>query len=435
MNDRTPPQDVDAERAVIGSILLSSSALDDCAEILNPGDFYRPAHEAIFRAALAVQGRQEPVDSITVGDELERTGDLTRTGDRIYLAECVNGVPTSANAAHYAEIVVEKAKRRLIDAAARRIVAAVESGTATADSILEQAEDEIGQISATRQRVQVKPLSSTLTQTLTALEGGMPAFTATPWPDLDYHIHGWRPGALHVIGARPGGGKSLMGLQAAIGMARTGKAVTYAVMEMDTDELNIRLLAQSTNVGMDSLSKRQLSAMEWEKIRAKAPNLAALPLYVDDMPRQTVAHIRAHARHVARRADLGMIVVDYVQQVTTPDHMLNRPRHEQVAHTSSALKALAREMKVPVLAMAQVNRAGADRMDKAPQMNDLRESGAIEADADVIALLHRQYDDSPEVQCYVRKARQGRLGDFTLAWFGMFARIESHANPYGKRTA
>lgn len=435
MNDHVPPQDLDAERAVIGSVLLSASALDDCAEIINPGDFYRPAHEAIFRAALAVQAKQEPVDAITVGDELERAGDLVRAGDRLYLARCVDAVPTAANATHYAEIVVEKAKRRLIDAAARRIVAAVQSGTGDADEILEQAEEEIGRISAARQRVQVKPLSTTLDQTLAALDSGLPAFTSTPWPDLDWHIHGWRPGALHVIGARPGGGKSLMGLQAAIGMAKTGKAVTYAVMEMDTDELNIRLLAQSTSVGMDSLSKRTLSAMEWDKIRAKAPSLAALPLYVDDMPRQTMAHVRAHARHVARRADLGMIVVDYIQQVTTPEHLQARPRHEQVAHTTSALKALAREMNVPVLAMAQVNRGGADRLDKAPQMSDLRESGSIEADADVVALLHRQYDDSPEVQCYVRKARQGRLGDFKLAWFGMFARLESHSDPYGRQSA
>lgn len=432
MSDYLPPQDLDAERAVVGSILLSANALDECAELINPGDFYMPAHEQIFRAALAVQSRQEPVDALTVGDELEKAGSRV---ERHYLRECVETVPTASNVAYYAELVVEKAKRRLIDAAARRIMAAVQAGTADADSILEQAEDEIGRISASRQRVQVKPLSMTLEHTLNELNSGLPAFASTPWADLDYHIHGWRPGALHVVAARPGGGKSLMGLQAAVGMAKSGKAVTYAVMEMDTDELNVRLLAQSTNVGMDNLSKRTLSAMEWEKIRQRVPTLSALPLYVDDMPRQTVAHIRAHARHVARRADLGMIVVDYIQQVATPDHLLGRPRHEQVAHTTSALKALAREMHVPVVAMAQVNRAGSDRLDKAPQMSDLRESGSIEADADVIAMLHRQHDDSPEVECYVRKARQGRLGNFKLAWFGMFARLESHADPYGRQSA
>ena len=433
MSDNLPPQDIPAEQAVIGSLLLSTDALDEAAEIVNPGDFYRPVHEHIFRAALAVQARQEPVDVLTVADELTRAGhDKVGT---VYLHECVQATPTAANAAHYAGIVVEKAKRRLIEAAARRILQAAADGTGDADALLEQAEEEIGRISAARQRVNVKALSDTLPHTIGGLESGLPVFTATPWPDLDWHIHGWRPGALHVIGARPGGGKSLMGLQAALGMAKTGKAVTYAVMEMDTDELNIRLLAQSTNVGMDSLSKRTLSSMEWGKIRAKAPELASLPLYVDDGPRQTMAHIRAHARHVARRADLGMIVVDYIQQVTTPDHLQTRPRHEQVAHTTSALKALAREMNVPVLAMAQVNRGNADRLDKAPQMSDLRESGSIEADADVVVLLQRQHDDDPEVDCYIRKARQGRLGNFKLAWFGMFARIDSHIDPYGKRTA
>lgn len=438
MNDHLPPQDLDAERAVIGSILMSATALDDCAEIINPGDFYRPAHEAIFRAALAVQAKQEPADAIMVGDELERSGDLARVGGRAYLNDCINSTAIHTNAAHYAEIVVERAKRRLIDTAARRILAAVESGTSDADAILERAEEEIGHISAARQRVTVKHLSQTLEQTVASLESGAPAFTPTPWADLDDFIHGWRPGALHVVAARPGGGKSLMGLQAAVGMAQSGKAVTYAVMEMDTDELNIRLLAQSTRVGMDSLSKRSLSAMEWRKIRERVPHLSALPLFVDDMPRQTVAHVRAHARHVARRADLGMIVVDYIQQISPPDHLLNRPRHEQIAHTTAALKALAREMNVPVVAMAQVNRAGADRLDKAPQMHDLRESGSIEADADVIAMLHRQHDDDPEVECYIRKARQGRLGHFKLAWFGLFARLDSHAEPYGntnERTA
>lgn len=438
MNDHLPPQDLDAEQAVIGSILMSATALDDCAEVLNPGDFYRPAHEAILRAAIAVQAKQEPADAITVGNELERTGDLARVGGRAYLNECIGSIAVYTNATHYAEIVVEKAKRRLIDAAARRILSEVESGTSDADAILERAEEEIGHISAARQRVTVKPLSTTLEQTVAALESGMPNFTPTPWGDLDDFIHGWRPGALHVVAARPGGGKSLMGLQAAVGMAQTGKAVTYAVMEMDTDELNIRLLAQSTKVGMDSLSKRRLSSMEWSKIRDKVPHLAAMPLFVDDMPRQTVAHVRAHARHVARRSDLGMIVVDYIQQIQPADHLLNRPRHEQIAHTTSALKALAREMNVPVVAMAQVNRGSAERLDKAPQMHDLRESGSIEADADVIAMLHRQHDDDPEVECYIRKARQGRLGHFKLAWFGMFARLDSHADPYGntnERTA
>lgn len=436
MSDHTPPQDIPAERAVIGSVLMSSAALDDVAEIINPGDFYQPRHEAIFRAALAVQAkRQEGVDTLTVNAELARTGDADRCGGLAYLNECVDAIPgTAASAVHHAEIVVEQAKRRLIDAAARRIMAAVQSGTSDADAILAEAEEEIGNISATRNRIRVRPLSETLDHTLTILDEP-PVFTPTAWPDLNEHIYGWRPGALHIIGARPGGGKSMMGLQSAIGMAKTGKAVTYAVMEMDTDELNIRLLAQSATIGMDSLAKRRLTAHEWERISARVPELSGLPLYVDDTPRQTMAHVRAHARHVARRADLGMIVVDYVQQVVVPDHLQGRPRHEQIAHTSALLKALAREMNVPVLAMAQVRRPGEGHTDKPPTMSDLRESGSIEADADDVILLHRPHSDDPEVGCYVRKARVGRDGDFKLVWEGHFARMRSHANPYGSRTA
>lgn len=432
--DYLPPQDTDAEQAIIGSILLSATALDDVAEIINPGDFYQPKHEAIFRAALAVQARREAVDALTVGSELERTGDSKRIGGSEYLFQCVTGVPVAANAGHYAEIVVEKAKRRLIETAARRIMAAVQEGAADADAILARAEEEIGNISATRNRIRVRPLSETLEQTLELLDSGQEPFTPTPWVDLNEHIYGWRPGAVHIIGARPGGGKSMMGLQTAIGMARTGKAVTYAVMEMDTNELNVRLLAQSTNVGMDSLAKRRLTEMEWQNISAKVPELSGLPLYVDDTPRQTMAHIRAHARHVARRADLGMIVVDYAQQVEVPDHLSGRPRHEQVAHTTTMLKALAREMHVPVVAMAQVRRSS-DGSDRAPQMSDLREAGSLENDADDVMLLHRPNSDDPEVHCYVRKARSGRLGDFKLVWEGHFARMRSHNDPYGRQHA
>lgn len=433
MNDHTPPQDIPAERAVIGSILMSATALDDVAEIINPGDFYQPRHEAIFRAALAVQARrQDAPDAIGVNAELVRTGDAERCGGLHYLNECISSNPTHANAAYHAEIIVEQAKKRLIDAAARRIMAAVQAGTSDADAILAQAEEEIGNISAARNRVRLKPLSETLEHTLTLLDSGDPTFTPTPWPDLDEHIYGWRPGALHIVGARPGGGKSMMGLQSAISMARTGKAVTYAVMEMDTDELNTRLLAQAATIGMDSLAKRRLSAREWDKISAQVPELSGLPLYVDDTPRQTMAHIRAHARHVARRADLGMIVVDYVQQVVVPEHLQTRPRHEQIAHTSAMLKALSREMGVPVLAMAQVRRASEGHGEKPPQMSDLRESGSIEADADDVILLHRPHDDDPEVGCYVRKARSGRLGDFKLVWEGHFARMRSHVDPYGR---
>lgn len=427
-----PPQDIDAERAAIGSILIDSEALDDVAEIINPGDFYQPKHEAVFRAALAVQGRRDAVDALTVGAELERTGDSSRVGGTAYLFECIDQVPVAANGAHYAEIVVEKAKRRLIDTAARRIMAAVQEGAADADDILARAEEEIGNISATRNRVQVRPLSETLERTLEMLEAGEEAFVPTPWVDLNDHIYGWRPGAVHIVGARPGGGKSLMGLQTAIGMARTGKAVTYAVMEMDTNELNVRLLAQTANVGMDSLAKRRLTDMEWQNISARVPELSGLPLYVDDTPRQTMAHIRAHARHVARRTDLGMVVVDYIQQVVTPDHLAGRPRHEQVAHTTSLIKALARELHVPVVAMAQVRRAPAGT-DRPPTMDDLRESGSIEADADDVMLLHRPDPADHEVSCYVRKARSGRLGDFKLVWEGHFARMRSHADPYGRQ--
>lgn len=430
-----PPQDIEAEAAVLGSMMLSPTALDDCQDVLAPGDFYRPAHEAICMAIYALAAKREPVDAVTVSDELQRQGNLTRVGGPAYLHQLVNSVPNAASATFYAGIVVDKAtRRRLVEAATRVLQMAQAEGTDT-DSVVALAEQEVGQVSATRNRVRLRPLADTLEHTLEMLDSDGPLFAPTPWPDLDEHIHGWRPGALHTIAARPGGGKSLLGLQAALYMAKTGKAVTYAAMEMDTDELNIRILAQSANVGMDSLSKARLSAMEWEKVSNSVPALMGLPLYVDDVPYQTLAHIRAQARAVARRTELGMIVVDYVQQIESPQHLQQVPRHQQVGTITRGLKNLAREMSVPVLAMCQVSRGPADRQDKAPTLYDLRESGSIEADSDVVIALHRQSYDDPEVECYVRKARQGREGHFKLGWQAHFARLVSHVDPYGRQTA
>lgn len=419
MIDHTPPHDNDAERSILGSVMLSRDAFDDVMEILRPGDFYRPAHELIFSAAVSVAGRGEPVDAVTVGDELARVGTAQRAGGQAYLHDVIQSVSVAASAGHHARIVSAMAARRRVVEYATGLAQAAASQEGDVNTLISEAGTRLDSITRDRNQVRLKSLSDTLEGTLDQIRSGISPFEPTPWGDLNELIHGWRKGSLNVIGARPGGGKSIAGLQTALATARH-KVVTYAVMEMDHDEINIRLLAQEGNINMSSLSRRNLTDFEWAKIDKVSPGLMESRLFVDDTPRQTLDHIRAHVRAAARTGELGLVVVDYLQQVRPPEHLLRAPRHEQVGFVASELKALAAEYQVPVLAMAQVRRR---ENPGPPQMSDLRESGDIETNADTIVLLHRDDPDTPDLQAFSRKARQGRLGDCLLGWQGEYARL------------
>lgn len=426
-----PPQDLDAERAVLGACLMSPAALDTCREIVNGWDFYRPAHEMIWDAFVNVHETGEPVDPITVGDRLREVGLIDQAGGSAALHELTASVVSPASAEYHAQIVVAVAVRRRLVEYATALADDAGKPEGDTDAILADAAQRLDALSRGRNRVQLKPLSATIGGTLATIEGGLPPFEPTPWPDLDNLINGWRRGGLHVIAARPGGGKSLLGLQSALMTARSGKAVTYAVMEMDHDEVNVRLLSQSAEIGMTALSRRNLVEFQWAKVNKVVPGLADAPLYVDDTPGQTVDHIRAHCRAVARRHDLGLVVVDYLQQVQPAPHLTKAPRYEQVGHITRSLKMLARELDVPVLAMAQAARPPKGATPQPPNLSDLRESGDIEADADAVIFLHRPNPDDDEVEVHVRKARQGRLGDARLSWQAQYARLGSIENTYG----
>ncbi len=426
-----PPQDLDAERAVLGACLMSPAALDTCREIVNGWDFYRPAHEMIWDAFVDVHETGEPVDPITVGDRLREVGLIDQAGGSAALHDLTASVVSPASAEYHARIVAAVAVRRRLVEYATALADDAAKPEGDTDAILADAAQRLDALSRGRNRVQLKPLSATIGGTLDAITDGLPPFEPTPWPDLDDLINGWRRGGLHVIAARPGGGKSLLGLQSALMTARSGKAVTYAVMEMDHDEVNVRLLAQSAEIGMTALSRRNLVEFQWAKVNKVVPTLADAPLYVDDTPGQTVDHIRAHCRAVARRHNLGLVVVDYLQQVQPAPHLTKAPRYEQVGHITRSLKMLARELDVPVLAMAQAARPPKGATPQPPNLSDLRESGDIEADADAVIFLHRANPDDDEVEVHVRKARQGRLGDARLSWQAQYARLGQIDNTYG----
>ena len=419
MSLHAQPHDRAAESAVIGSCLMSREALEDCREIVTAGDFYVPAHEKIWTAMLQVASVGEPVDAITVADFLRSVGALDSVGGRTVLHDAIGTVIVSASADYYAGIVSAAASRRRLIEYATGLAQEASRPDGDVDALIAEAGARLDVLSRGHNRVQLKSLSETLVGTLDQIQAGLPPFEPTPWADLNELIHGFRKGSLTVLGARPGGGKSIMGLQAALAASMAGKVVTYAVMEMDHDEVNIRLLAQAGNINMGSLSRRKLTDFEWKKINRVSPQLMGAQLYVDDTPRQSLDHIRSHIRAASRMGELGLVVVDYLQQVKPPQHLSRQPRHEQVGHTAAELKILAAELKVPVVAMAQAKRRDSPG---APEMSDLRESGDIETNADTVIMLHRERD-SLDLECHVRKARQGRMGECMLGWQSEYARL------------
>lgn len=410
-----------AEHQVVGSVLLSPDALDQVRDILTPEDLHDPRLETILAAAYALDQAGTRVDPLTVADHLG-PATLHRIGGTEALHALTAAVITTGNVTYHAHIVAKGSARRRLAQLATWIQASIDDG-ADPTELQHEARNRLDTL--TPPGSELRPLAETIPATLDQLQTGIVPHVPTGWPELDDLIHGWRPGALHVAGARPGGGKSILGLQSAMSVASRGKAVAMATMEMDAHELNLRILAQATTVGIDSLTRHHLSPMEWERLTSRLDRVLDRQVYVDDTGTQTVAHIRAHARKVARRHDLGLVVVDYLQLVAPAPHMRTAKRHEQVDDVARSLKLLARELGVPVLALSQINRGPEARADKRPTMADFRESGGIENHTDVAILLHRESPEDPTIHCQVGKARSARTGSFELSWQAHFARLGS----------
>lgn len=423
MTDHNPPQDIAAEQSILGAMMTSRTAARDVADILNPEDFYRPNHEAIYRAITHLDGSGEPIDAMTVAAELDRLQLLSGVGGRIYLAELLGVVTVASNATHYAEIVRDKAgKRRLIDAALRITHDAHESAQ-TAD---EQAENARAMFDkAMPGRVTAETYDTAMPRVIETMERGTSRGLGTGWVDLDRLIHGLRPGLLYVVGARPGVGKSIVGLQLASIMDEThGKATYFASLEMTGDEIVQRSLAARSLVPLGRLIDGRLSEHEWARLAPHADHLRGSRVHLADSGRQTIGTIRSGARTLARRGSLGLVVIDYLQLMAARDPKL--PREQQVAEMSRGAKMLAKELAVPVVLLSQLNRAGlpdASGTPRPPTLQNLRESGAIEQDADVVILLHKPDDRNNEIEAHVAKNRSGALGVCNFIRQGEFARL------------
>lgn len=419
MTDEAPNQDIAAEQSVLGAMLLSRDAISDIADILEGGDFYRPAHELIYRTILDAHGNGSPVDAITINDALTKAGDIKMAGGTAYLHELAFTVPSASSGAYYAEIVAHAATRRRLTQAGRKIQD-LATGGGDVDEIVEAARREVDMTSRATGSA-VLSFGETIDVMLGSLDDEI-NHHPTPWDAVNKIIGGLRPGALYVVGARPSVGKSVIALNLAKGLTRNG-SVAFSSLEMSNNDVQIRAVSADLNIDVARLIERDLTPGDWAKIRDRRAAWDSVPLYVDDRSGVTITDIKRFARSVHRRQPLAGVVVDYLQLMSQP-HGDKRPRHEFVADMSRQLKIMAMDMQVPVIALSQLNRASEQRQDKMPMLSDLRESGAVEQDADVVILLHREImgEKRDDLSMLVAKNRHGATGLAELTFWGHYSK-------------
>lgn len=422
-----PPNDLHAEQCVLGGMLLSPDAIADATDILTVDDFYRPNHATIYTAICHLYGTGEPADAVTLANHLAQTGDLGRIGGGPYIHDLISTVPTAANVGYYAKIVAEKAGYRRLLYVRDRITNLVASGMPLAD-----AQDTIGQAlyeATTRSRdggvVRLRDLlQPTITEIQAAAERHGLQGSPTGLVDLDRLTHGMAPGHLWIVAGRPGMGKSVCAVDFARSVALGHKRpVVFFTLEMTHTELMLRITAAEARVELQRLHNGGLTEQDWDRINTCYDHVKDAPLFMGDRADTTLMQIRSTARRIAmREGDLGLVVVDYLQLMPTiPTGRRDTTREREVADLSRGLKLLAKELKVPVVALSQLNRGVEARHDKRPNLSDLRESGALEQDSDVIVLLYRDdyYDkESPragEVDLIVEKNRHGHTDTVTVA--------------------
>ncbi|WP_420799085.1 replicative DNA helicase [Nesterenkonia muleiensis] len=438
---RTPPQDMVAEQSVLGGMMLSKDAIADVVEILRGRDFYRPAHEMIFEAIIDLYGRGEPADVVTISDQLTKTQQLQRVGGPAYLHNLAQAVPTAANAAFYADIVRERAVLRRLVEAGTKIVQLGHTADGEVDAIVNEAQAEIYSVAENRQTSDYARLSEILAPTIEEIEvnaanDGTLSGIPTGFRDLDDLTHGFHGGQLIVIAARPAMGKSVLALDfSRSASVAQGMTTAFFSLEMSKVELTMRLLAAESQVLFGDLRRgSSLKDEDWEKMARAMDKLEQAPLFIDDAPNLTLMEIRAKCRRLKQRENLKLVVVDYLQLLMSGKRV--ESRQQEVSEFSRTLKLLAKELDVPIVALSQLNRGSEQRPDKRPQVSDLRESGAIEQDADMVMLLHRPevYDKETErageADIIVAKNRNGATRDITVAFQGHFQRFRDMARDF-----
>ena len=423
-------------------MLLSKDAIADVVEVLGPGDFYRPAHQIVYDTILDLYGRGEPADPVTVSAELTRSGQLMRVGGAPYLHTLISAVPTAANAGFYAEIVAERATlRRLVEAGTRIVqlgYGAADGQGGDVDQVVDRAQAEIYDVTERRTSEDYVRLETLLQGTMDEIDaissrGGASVGVPTGFSELDQITNGLHSGQMVIIAARPAIGKSTLALDFARACSiKHGLTCAIFSLEMSKSEITMRLLSAEAKVALGHMRSGHMSDDDWARLARRMGEVADAPLYIDDSPNLTMMEIRAKARRMKQRHDLRLVIVDYLQLMTSGKRV--ESRQVEVSEFSRSLKLLAKELEVPVVALSQLNRGPEQRTDKKPMLSDLRESGSLEQDADMVLLLHREdaYErESPragEADLILAKHRNGPTGTVTVAFQGHYSRFVDMAS-------
>jgi replicative DNA helicase len=430
---RVQPHNLEAEQSTLGGMLLSQEAVAEVFEMVSPSDFYAPKHELIFNAVLNLFGRGEPTDVIAVSDELNKQGNLLKAGGSDYLHSLTSYVPTAANASYYAKIVSDKAiLRRLIEAGTRIAQSGYESQGEVED-LVNQAQSEVYKVASQSSREDYVGLSDSIEAAIREIEtaqqrGGELTGIPTGFTDLDAYTHGLHPGQLVIVAARPAVGKSTFALDLARAAAiKHNKATIFFSLEMGRAEIAMRMLSAESSIYLQSMRKGNVTEADWTRLAAVRGKINDAPLYIDDSPNMSLIEIRAKCRRLAQQVDLKMVVIDYIQLMTSGKKV--ESRQQEVSEFSRALKLMAKELGVPVVALSQLNRQAEQAKDKRPELSHLRESGSLEQDADVVVLLHREgiferdHPRAGEADLILAKQRNGPTGTVTVAFHGQYSRF------------
>ena len=422
--DRVPPNNLDAEESVLGSMMLSSEAIADVIEIVQPSDFYRSSNAKIYDTLREIYGRGDPVDAVTAVEELKRRQLLEEVGGHLYISELVERVPTPSAAGSYARIVAETALLRRLISAAADIMESAYTSPEEPERVADDAEQRIYEVARHQEKDQVASLNELVDQAMEDLEkiqNRESAFAGVPtgFQDVDALLSGMQPGNLIVVAARPGVGKSSFVTNLARNVAVDANSpVAMFSLEMSRWEIGMRLLCAEARVPWDLIRNKRVAADDWSRIAQAADTLHDSPLFIVDAGNVTLVDIRAKARRLsARKEGLGLIIVDYLQLMSHTRRVDNR--QQEIAEISRGLKMLAKELKIPVIAVSQLNRDPERRQDKRPQLSDLRESGAIEQDADIVMFIHRDDMDPQKkgvADLIVAKHRNGPTDTITLTF-------------------
>ena len=430
---RMPPQDDAAEQSVLGAMMMSKDAIADVNEQVSGTDFYKPAHEQIYDAIVDLYGRGEPADPVTVAAELQKRGELQRVGGAPYLLTLTANVPIAANAGYYAEIVHEKAMLRRLVEAGTKIAQMGYAGEGEVDDTVDRAQAEIYAITEKRQSDDYAPLSEIMESTLDEIEAisnrdGSLIGVPTGLADLDELTNGLQPGQMVIVAARPGCGKSTFGLDLCRAASVHHQMTScFFSLEMNRSEITMRLLSAEAKIPLNHIRNGPMSEDDWAKLGPKMGQVSGAPMFIDDSPNMTMMEIRAKARRLKQRHDLKLIVLDYLQLMTSGKKV--ESRQVEVSEFSRQIKLLAKELEVPIVALSQLNRGSEQRADKRPMISDLRESGSLEQDADIVILLHREdlYEKESarpgEADIMVAKHRNGPTRDITALFQGHYSRF------------